>query len=120
LEVVVATENSAVTDESLLSTGQRLLFRRQLMDRGESDWLQLLAEFDRDGGWSVDGQSNCPHWLEWRAKLAPATAYEKCRVAAELDRRPLVAAAFDAGDISYRLLGRSVGSTGPIPRSTRR
>jgi hypothetical protein len=71
------------------------------MDRGEAEWLHMLAEFDRDGLWGVDGQSNCPHWLEWRAKLAPATAYEKCRVAAELNRRPLVAAAFDAGDISY-------------------
>jgi hypothetical protein len=49
-------------------------------------------------GW----QSNCAHWLELRAGLAPATAYEKCKVAAELNRRPVVAAAaFDAGDISY-------------------
>jgi hypothetical protein len=102
LEVRAVTEVSSTgAEELLLSPGERLVFRRELMDRGEAEWMHLLAEFDRDGLWGVDGQSNCPHWLEWRAKLAPATAYEKCRVAAELNRRPLVAAAFDAGDISY-------------------
>jgi Domain of unknown function (DUF222) len=88
-------------DELLLDLGERLTTRRGLMDRGEAAWLRLLADFDRHELWQLDGQASCVDWLVWRAGLAVGTAYEKRRIAQELQRRPLLAEAFEAGDISY-------------------
>lgn len=77
------------------------MYRRGLLDRGEAQWLRLLFEFDRDQLWALDGQLSCVAWLVWRMKMARGTAFEKVRIAHELSRRPIVADAFTAGDLSY-------------------
>jgi hypothetical protein len=88
-------------DELLMPLGERLRTRRGLIDQGEAAWLHLLADFDRHELWRLDGQASCVDWLVLRTGLASGTAYEKRRIAQELDRRPLLAEAFDAGEISY-------------------
>jgi hypothetical protein len=87
--------------ERHLDLGAWLIRHRQEMDRGESTWLEALAEFDRDQGWALDGQLSCPEWLMWRTGMGRATAYEKVRIAHELPRRPQVAEAFADGRLSY-------------------
>jgi hypothetical protein len=77
-------------------------------------WLVALGEFDRVQGWIADGALSAVDWLVTHARLARGTAYEKVRVAAELRRRPLVAAALAAGTISYsaaRAITRALGAT---------
>jgi hypothetical protein len=71
------------------------------MDRGEACWLDALAAWDREQGWALDGQLSAADWLMWRAKMSRATAYEKLRIAHELLVRPVIAAAFLAGRLSY-------------------
>ena len=84
-----------------MDVGQWLIDQRAEMDRAEAIWLQQLAEFDRDGWWALDGQLSCVAWLVWRTNMARSTAFEKLRVAHELERRPVVAEAFRQGRLSY-------------------
>jgi hypothetical protein len=81
--------------------GEWLVESRARMDRGEAQWLERLAAFDRDGSWALDGQLCCANWLVWRTQMARSTAFEKLKVAHELRRRPVVAEAFRAGRLSY-------------------
>jgi hypothetical protein len=71
------------------------------MDRGESTWLSRPAEFDLAQGWVADGQLGCAQWMMWRTGIARATAYEKLRIAHQLRRGSVLAAAFEDGRISY-------------------
>jgi Domain of unknown function (DUF222)/HNH endonuclease len=64
-------------------------------------FLQLLAEFDRRGGWAGPGLRSCAHWLNWRVGLSLRTAREHLRVAHALPGLPAVAEAFAAGRVSY-------------------
>src|SRR5215472_14943514 len=84
-----------------MDTGEWLIEQRARMDRGEAEWLERLAQFDRDGLWALDGQFNCVNWLVWRTNMARSTAFDKLRVAHELGRRPIVADAFRRGLLSY-------------------
>jgi hypothetical protein len=81
--------------------GRWLIEHRADMDRAEARWLQRLAQFDRDGLWARDGQLSCAGWLVWRTNMARSTAFEKLRVAHELERRPILAEAFRQGRLSY-------------------
>jgi hypothetical protein len=90
------TREVEVTDD-----GEWLVVQRGVLDRGEAEWLERLARFDREGLWAADGQLSCVSWLVWRTNLARSTAFEKLRVARELERRPLVAEAFRQGRLSY-------------------
>ncbi len=102
-------------DELLLDIGERLVARRGLMDRGESGWLGLLADFDDHQLWSLDGQTTCVAWLCWRLKMGRATAFEKLRVAHELRRRPVLAAAFESGAVGYSAVRAITRLDGPDP-----
>lgn len=51
-----------VDPELLMQPGDRLVYRRGLLDRGEAQWLRLLFEFDRDQLWALDGQLSCVAW----------------------------------------------------------
>lgn len=88
-------------DDGLFDDGQWLVQHRAGLDRGEAEWLERLARFDRDGLWAIDGHFCCATWLVWRTNMKRSTAFEKLRVAHELARRPVVAEAFRRGDISY-------------------
>src|ERR687889_1782210 len=66
-----------------------------------ASWLRLVAEFDERGGWHGVGISSCGQWLAWQCGLSPVTAREHVRVARALRGLPRIAAAFDAGRLSY-------------------
>lgn len=87
--------------DGMWDPGQWLVEHRVDLDRGEAEWLERLAEFDRLGLWELDGHFGCANWLVWRTNMARSTAFEKLRVAHELSRRPIIAEAFRRGDLSY-------------------
>ncbi|HUR76978.1 MAG TPA: DUF222 domain-containing protein [Acidimicrobiales bacterium] len=64
-------------------------------------WILKLAEFDRDALWAIDGFTTCASWLEINCAMSRSTAFEKVRVAREVDRRPVVRAAFEAGTLPF-------------------
>src|SRR4051812_15126969 len=86
---------------STFEVSEALVDHRRRIDTAECEWLLSLAEFDSRGGWACDGALNCVDWLKQRCGMAFATAKEKVRVAVELARRPLLAAAFHTGTLSY-------------------
>jgi hypothetical protein len=95
--------------------GEWLVVRRGVLDRGEAAWLDVLARFDRDMGWALDGQTSCVGWLVWATGMSRGTAFEKVRVAHQLWRRPVVAEAFAAGEISYSAVRAITRLVNPDP-----
>jgi hypothetical protein len=63
--------------------------------------LELVAEFDRLGGWRVDGHRSCAYWLAHHTGLDLGAAREKVRVARALEELPRVRSAFGLGEVSY-------------------
>ena len=61
--------------------------------------LKMLAEFDREGGWS--GFSSCADWLMWTCGVGIVAAREKVRVANALEGLPRISASFEKGELSY-------------------
>ncbi len=92
-----------------------LVEHRADLDRGEAEWLERLAEFDRDGLWALDGHFCCATWLVWRTNMARSTAFEKLRIAHELSRRPIIAEAFRHGRLSYSAVRAITRMEGPDP-----
>jgi hypothetical protein len=74
---------------------------RRRLELEECEWLAALADFDRAELWRGDGHACGASWLVAHCRMARSTAFEKLRVAHELTRRPLLADAFAAGDVSY-------------------
>ena len=62
-----------------------------------AQFLALLAEFDRRGGWAQEGIASCSHWLNWQCGISRVAAREKVRTARALESLPKIAAAFGAG-----------------------
>lgn len=86
---------------STVESGDWLVTNLAEMERRESAWLDVLAEFDLAQGWAADGQLSCVDWLMWKARMARATAFEKLLVAHQLRRRPILREAFAEGRVSY-------------------
>ena len=63
--------------------------------------LELIAQFDKEEGWGVDGCNSCAHWLNWKCGISQNAAREKVRVAHALANLPLTHASFAKGEISY-------------------
>ncbi len=64
-------------------------------------WLGQVEEFDRRGGWAVDGVLSCAHWLSWKCGIGPGTAREHVRVARSLAQYHLIRTELCAGRLSY-------------------
>lgn len=92
----VATED-LTTDE----IGARLVGYAGQMAALTARFLELLAEFDRRGGWGGEGIMSCAHWLSWRTGLAIRTAQDHLRIAHALPELPLLRQAFSEGRLSY-------------------
>ena len=84
--------------------GRSLVEGRRRLEAAEAMWLGRLAVFDRLAGWQADGHLSCVGWLVQHCGMAHSTAKEKLRVALELARRPVLAAAYAAGALSYSKL----------------
>src|SRR5688572_658862 len=99
-------------DLSTSELGRLLVDGHRQLDQKESEWLAWLAEFDQRSGWALDGAINCVSWLVQQCDMAYPTAKDKLRVALELERRPVLAAALAVGELSYckvRALTRITG-----------
>ncbi len=68
---------------------------------GECRWLQLIAEYDRRGGWEQWGCLSAVQWLGWHCSLDARAAREKLRVAHALVELPMITEEFAAGRLSY-------------------
>ena len=99
----------------LVDVGGWLVEHRAALDEGEAEWLDRLAEFDRDGLWALDGHFCCANWLVGRTNMARSTAFEKLRVAHELTRRPVIAEAFRLGQLSYSAVRAVTRMDRPAP-----
>jgi hypothetical protein len=80
-----------------------LQLRRQAADiaAAECRWLVALAEFERDGGWALEGAKSCAAWLVWACGMGPEAARERVRIARALTTLPLVRERFARGELSY-------------------
>jgi hypothetical protein len=85
----------------------------------EHRFLELIAEFDRRGGWKLGGHRNCAEWLHFATGLSRGAARERVRAARALRRMPLTSEAMSRGELSFskvRALTRVVddlAGTGP-------
>ena len=86
---------------SATAQGQELIDERKFIDTCEAAWLSKLAIFDSSGVWQEDGHATCAAWLVDRCEMGRSTAKDKLHVAHELERRPVIAVAFAAGNVSY-------------------
>jgi Domain of unknown function (DUF222) len=64
-------------------------------------WLELIAEFDRRGGWGSWGCRSCAEWVAWQCALTTRAAREHVRVARRLGELPRIHQQFAAGRLSY-------------------
>ena len=85
----------------LRDLGGLLIRDRAAIDAAEARWLELLAAFDRRGGWALDGHGTAVSWLVHKCGLSRPAAKERLRVARELEHRPVLAAALAAGEVSF-------------------
>lgn len=104
---------------SAVESGDWLVAKLADMERGESAWLEVLAEFDLAQGWAADGQLSCADWLMWKARMGRATAFEKLLVAHQLRRRPILREAFADHRLSYSALRLIARMEDPDPEVDR-
>ncbi len=107
----------AVAELPVRSLSEELVEGRRRLDTEEASWLELLGTFEREEWWALDGYLTCVDWLVDRCRMGRSTGYEKLRIAAELRRRPALAEAFRAGELSYshvRLITRISDPLGEI------
>lgn len=71
------------------------------LDAGTYQLLELICEFDENGGWHGTGIHSCAHWLNWKCGMNIGAAREKVRVARALPDLPKISAAFREGKVSY-------------------
>ena len=96
--------NDSFADVSALTTEQLEDGMRRLaaqLAAGESDFLSLLAEFDRRDGWGGWGMRSAAHWLSLHCGMRLGAARERVRVAHTLPHLPLIQQAFAEGRLSY-------------------
>ena len=94
-------DHTATDDLTTDQIGTRLVGYASQMAALTARFLELLAEFDRRGGWSGEGIMSCAHWLTWRTGLSIRTAQDHLRVAHALPELPLMRQAFAEGRLSY-------------------
>ena len=63
--------------------------------------LEMIREFDAQGGWYAQGATSCAAWLSWRIGWDLATAREHVRVARRLGELPRIGEALRKGEVSY-------------------
>jgi len=63
--------------------------------------LELLAAFDRRGGWKAGGHRSCAHWLHFRTGIDLGACREKVRVARALEGLPEMRASMGRGELSF-------------------
>src|SRR5512144_559026 len=88
-------------DGDLEQLGERIAEQAAHVDAAMHRLLTDLREFDRRGGWHVQGALSCAHWLSWRVGWELVTARERVRVANKLGEFPVIGDALRRGEVSY-------------------
>ncbi|MFT5447613.1 MAG: hypothetical protein ACI9DC_002789 [Gammaproteobacteria bacterium] len=81
--------------------GERICELAAHLNAANCRLLEMIAQFDREEGWGVDGCNSCAHWLNWKCGIGQNAGREKVRVAHALEKLPLIHASFSKGEISY-------------------
>src|SRR5437762_6295006 len=71
------------------------------IDAAMCRWLTLLGEYDQRAGYESWECASAAQWVAWRCGVAPATAWERLRVARRLRELPVIVEAFGRGALSY-------------------
>lgn len=79
----------------------RMDHMRALADGATASFLQMVAQFDEQGGWRADGATSMTGWLRARYGAAKKTALEWVRVAHALRRLPRIAESYREGRLSW-------------------
>lgn len=87
--------------QDLEALGNRITELAAHINAATYRFLRLIAMFDRYSGWGGDGLKSCAHWLNWKCGIGIGAAREKVRVARALGDLPLIAGAFEKGQVSY-------------------
>jgi hypothetical protein len=124
--LAAAVEDLAAEDLARLTdaeAAQRVLVLRGLLDRLEGQWLRELAGVDgRSAAGAEQGVTaeSTASWLRNRARLGPADAHQRVRVARALHRGPLTgtAQALADGEIAYPHAAALVRGTQHLPSQT--
>jgi hypothetical protein len=95
---VVETENVSWSDLSDEELEDEIATLASHIYAGTCRWLELVAEFDRRGGYA---DCTTARWLAWRCALSPRAAREHVRVARRLGELPSIHEAFAGGELSY-------------------
>jgi hypothetical protein len=80
--------------------GEKIAVLSAQIDAATWHLLGMIAQFDRENGWS-GGFASCAHWLNWRTGLALGAAREKVRVARAIEKLPAISQAMRQGELSY-------------------
>lgn len=75
---------------------------------------RACAEFDAIGGWGAGGIRSFPHWMTIKTGFDMHTSAELLRVGQEMKSLPKIAAAFEAGQLSFdkiRQITVAIGAT---------
>jgi uncharacterized protein DUF222/HNH endonuclease len=67
-------------------------------------FLRHIAEFDREEGWREDGAHDMYDWCSFRYGTSAATARQFVDIAHALEVRPAIAAAYEAGRLTWEKL----------------
>jgi hypothetical protein len=98
---VDATDTPATDADRLLELADEIVILSAHIQAATQRLLALLAEFDRKGGWLVDGHRTCAHWLAHHTGIDLGAAREKVRVARALEALPETRAVMSRGGLSF-------------------
>ncbi|MEZ5236872.1 MAG: DUF222 domain-containing protein [Acidimicrobiales bacterium] len=99
---VLVLDPVALVDVGAEALESALVSWSSTMAASEFRWLRLVAEYDRRRLFERCQEcQTCAQWLMWHCSLDLRAAHEKVRVARALRHLPIVAAAFERGELSY-------------------
>lgn len=95
------TQGSTSDTEAIEQLGSSLRHHARRISMQTAVFIDMLARFDEQRGWRMEGARSCAHWLSWRCALGKVAASEHVRVARALKRLPLIRELFQRGDLSF-------------------
>ena len=95
------TEEDAAEDDVVEALGEEICTLAAHISAATQRLLELLAEFDRRGGWKAGGHRSCAHWLHFRTGIDLGACREKVRVARALEGLPETRASMGRGELSF-------------------
>ncbi len=87
--------------ESTEELGREIQSLARRISRATHRMLELIAAFDRRGGWKAGGHRSCAHWLHVETGLSLGAAREKVRTARALTAMPQTSQAMKQGKLPY-------------------